>query len=520
MSIIPKILHLEDDVCDAELVAEALTDGGLKVDITLVSTGDDFVTSLNQDSFDLIISDYKLPSFDGSMALSLAREICPATPFIVVSGTVGEEAVVEMMKQGATDFVLKGRLNRLALAVRRALAEVAARNEKLLAEKALRKSEDQLRQAQKLEAIGQLAGGIAHDFNNLLTVINGRSQLMMTRLKPGDKMRSELELIYKTGERAAKLTRQLLAFSRQQVLEPRVICLNTVAVEMEKMLRRLIPENIELMTSLDQTLGRVKVDPSQIEQVILNLVVNARDAMPNGGKLVIETANKTLNEDYCRARTDLTPGRYVRLAVSDTGHGMSDLIRARIFEPFFTTKGKDKGTGLGLSTVFGIVKQSHGHIEVYSEVGKGTSFKIYFPQTDESASMTSGTRTAVPEGKEVILIVEDEKDVRDFVRDLLEANNYLVLLAQDGNEALSLCESHKDRIDLLVSDVVMPNLGGPELVEKLRPLHPETKLLFMSGYTDRAIVRDGVLESGMDFIHKPFTPQSLARKVREVLDKS
>jgi CheY-like chemotaxis protein len=199
---------------------------------------------------------------------------------------------------------------------------------------------------------------------------------------------------------------------------------------------------------------------------------------------------------------------------------MSDLIRARIFEPFFTTKGKDKGTGLGLSTVFGIVKQSHGHIEVYSEVGKGTSFKIYFPQTDESASMTSGTRTAVPEGKEVILIVEDEKDVRDFVRDLLEANNYLVLLAQDGNEALSLCESHKDRIDLLVSDVVMPNLGGPELVEKLRPLHPETKLLFMSGYTDRAIVRDGVLESGMDFIHKPFTPQSLARKVREVLDKS
>ena len=381
--------------------------------------------------------------------------------------------------------------------------------------------EQQFRQAQKMEAIGQLAGGVAHDFNNLLTVINGRSQLSMNRFKVGDKTRNDLELIYRTGERAAALTRQLLAFSRQQVLEPVVLDLNAVAADMDKMLRRLVREDIDLRTVFDPALKHVKADPGQIEQVIMNLVVNARDAMPNGGKLTIETANAELSEEYCSARSEVRPGHYAMLAVSDTGHGMDATVKARIFEPFFTTKPQGKGTGLGLATVFGVVKQSNGHIEVYSEVGKGTTFKIYLPQTqDKLAKTPSDSQLAVPQGQEVILVVEDEEGVRELVRDLLEMNGYMVLVANNGNEALQVCQTHKGAITLLVTDVVMPEMGGPELVKRIKVQYPGTKVLFTSGYTDHAIVRNGSLEAGVAFIQKPFTPANFARKVRDVIDKT
>ena len=380
--------------------------------------------------------------------------------------------------------------------------------------------EAQLQQAAKMEAIGQLAGGVAHDFNNLLTVINGRSQLMMNRFKPGEKTYSELELIHRTGERAAGLTRQLLAFSRQQILEPVVLDLNAVAAEMDKMLRHLIREDIKLCSILDPALKRVKADPGQIKQVIMNLVVNARDAMPDGGKLTIETANVELSEEYCRARSKVKPGHYAMLAVSDTGHGMDAAVKAKIFEPFFTTKGLGKGTGLGLAMVFGVVKQSNGHIEVYSEPGKGTTFKVYLPQSqDKSASSASESKTLTAIGAETVLVVEDEEGIRELVRDLLEMSGYTVLAASNGKEALQLCQTHKGAIHLLVTDVVMPEMGGPELVKRLKVQFPETKVLFTSGYTDHAIVRNGELEAGLSFIQKPFTPANLARKVREVLDK-
>jgi PAS domain S-box-containing protein len=410
-----------------------------------------------------------------------------------------------------TDFTIKALgtiADSIALGINRKITENAKAN-----------LEAQLRQAQKMEAIGQLAGGIAHDFNNLLTVINGRSQLLMNRFKPGEKTRTDLELIYKTGERAAGLTRQLLAFSRQQILQSVVLDLNIVAGNLDNMLRRLIREDIELETVLDPALKRVKADPSQIEQIILNLVVNARDAMPDGGKLTIETSNVELSEEYCRIHGDAKPGQYVMLAVSDTGCGMGATVRARIFEPFFTTKPQGKGTGLGLAMVFGVVKQSNGQIEVYSEVGKGTTFKIYLPQTQEPIPSAAASQLAVPVGHEVILVVEDEEGVRSLVQDLLEMNGYTVLTANNGNEALQVFEKHKDAIHLLITDVVMPEMGGPELVARIKVQHPETKSLFTSGYTDHAIVRNGELEAGVAFIQKPFTPANLARKVREVLDK-
>ena len=379
---------------------------------------------------------------------------------------------------------------------------------------------EQLRQAQKMEAIGLLAGGISHDFNNLLTVINGRSELIIMRNKVDEKTRSELELIHKTGERAAALTRQLLAFSRQQLLEPKVINLNTVAGETEAMLRRLIPENISLKTILDSSVPPILADPSQIEQVIVNLVVNARDAMPKGGKLTLETCHAELSETYCRTRGDVKPGHYVMLTVSDSGTGMPPAVAARIFEPFYTTKEVGKGTGLGLSTVYGIVKQSNGHIAVYSEVGKGTVFKIYLPYAPNNAAPTVShpTLNAVTTGTETILLVEDDVGVRGLTQDILEMNGYSVHTAINGRIALEFFKKLNSKIDLVITDVVMPEMNGPELVLSLRILRPELKVLFTSGYPDRALVHNGTLSAEFSFIQKPFTAAHFGNKVREILD--
>jgi two-component system cell cycle sensor histidine kinase/response regulator CckA len=382
--------------------------------------------------------------------------------------------------------------------------------------------EEQLRQAQKMEAIGQLAGGVAHDFNNLLTVITGYSDLATRKLQREDPLRRNIEEIKKAGDRAASLTRQLLAFSRKQVLQPKVLDLNAVISELEKMLRRLIGEDVELRTALESGLGSIKADPGQIEQVIMNLAVNARDAMPAGGKLLIETENVSLSEEYAGQHIAVTPGSYVMLAVSDTGTGMDEKTKARIFEPFFTTKELGKGTGLGLSTVYGIVKQSGGSLWVYSEVGRGTTFKVYLPRVDENAQeYRQATDTGeVLQGTETILLAEDEEIVRTLAREILESYGYQVLEAANGGAALLICERHTGAIDLLITDVIMPEMSGRELSERLSQLRPAMKVLYMSGYTDDAIIHQGVLDTGANFIQKPFSPDALAQKVREVLDKS
>ncbi|HKC66268.1 MAG TPA: PAS domain S-box protein, partial [Pyrinomonadaceae bacterium] len=384
-----------------------------------------------------------------------------------------------------------------------------------------RQLEEQLRQAQKMEAVGRLAGGVAHDFNNLLTAITGYSDLTLRRLRPEDPLRRNVEEIKKAGDRAASLTRQLLAFSRKQVLQPKVLDLNAVVSDMEEMLQRLIGEDIELRTMLAPELGSVKADPGQIEQVIMNLAVNARDAMPQGGKLTIETANVYLNEGYATRHIAVKPGPYVMLAVSDTGEGMSEETQSRIFEPFFTTKEMGKGTGLGLSTVYGIVKQSGGNIWAYSEVSEGTAFKIYLPRVGETAEVYKPHHEVEEnlDGTETILLAEDDERVRGLVRAVLEDYGYRVLAAENGGAALAISERHSGPIHLLLTDVVMPEISGSELADRLARSHPEMRVLYMSGYTDESIVHHGVLDADMPFIQKPFEPDALGRKVRELLDE-
>ncbi len=396
------------------------------------------------------------------------------------------------------------------------LTDITARKK---AEQEMALLQEQLRQSQKLEAIGRLAGGIAHDFNNVLTVIKGISQLSLLQLQEDDPLRANLEEIEKAADKAANLTRQLLAFSRKQVMEMKVLDLNEVIRGLEKMLRRILGEDVELLFLLPEGIGRVKADPGQIEQVIINIVVNARDAMPEGGKLTIETANVELDEEYAKRHIAVRPGSYVMLSVSDTGIGMTAEVRERIFEPFFTTKERGKGTGLGLSTVYGIVKQSGGNIWVYSEPGQGATFKIYLPRVEEAAEdIKREVFGEIPRGDETVLVVEDEEIVRKLAVRILKGLGYKVLEASDGGKALILCEEYQDPIHLILTDVVMPGMSGRKLVERLKVIHPEAKVLYMSGYTDNVIVHHGILEERIEFIQKPFTLESLARKVRRVLD--
>ncbi|MFZ3216343.1 MAG: PAS domain S-box protein [Candidatus Acidiferrales bacterium] len=382
--------------------------------------------------------------------------------------------------------------------------------------------EEQLRQAQKMEAVGRLAGGIAHDFNNLLMVIQGYADLMTERLAEGDPLRRNAEQIQTASQRATSLTRQLLAFSRKQMLAPKVLNIQSVVGEMEKILRRLIGEDVQLETSSAPDLGLVKADRSQIEQVILNLAVNARDAMPEGGRLTIETANVDLDESFSHTPVVLSPGPYVMLAVTDNGCGMDAETQAHIFEPFFTTKEKGKGTGLGLATVYGIVKQSGGYVWVYSEPGRGTSFKVYLPRIqEEQAAATRDHKVdgrTLPQGTETVLLVEDEKGVRELAREYLEMTGYTVIEAEDGHTALELAALHSGPIHLLMTDVVMPGISGRELSERVKGIRPGVRVLFMSGYTDQAVVHHGILESDAVLLQKPFTVAALAAKLRDILN--
>jgi two-component system cell cycle sensor histidine kinase/response regulator CckA len=382
-----------------------------------------------------------------------------------------------------------------------------------------RQLEEQLRQAQKMEAVGMLAGGVAHDFNNLLTIITGYSQLILNNLKANDPNRNSAEQIMKASERAATLTSQLLAFSRRQVLQPKVLDLNRLIGSLSTMLRRLIGEDIDLRLELRNDLGQVSADAGQIEQVLMNLVVNARDAMPRGGTLTMETANVQIANNFKGRYTSLKPGAYTLIAVSDTGTGMDEATLARLFEPFFTTKGMGRGTGLGLSTVFGIVKQSGGGVEVYSVPNQGTSVKIYLPRIDEPVTAEDAEpMKRVARGTETILLVEDDEMVRNLVRATLARQGYRIMDAADPIEARRMSENFRGDIQLLITDVVLPRLSGRELADQIVQKRPGIKVLFMSGYTDSAVVNSGILQKEVAFLQKPFTPRGLVEKVCEVIE--
>jgi len=645
-----RVLFVEDSASDAKLIAQELRKLGRPIESERVEDLAGMRSALALQRWDAVISDWSMPKFTAPAALALLRELGLDVPFIIVSGTIGEEALVEAMRSGAHDYVLKDRLGRLTAVVERELREskerVARRqvesalresearfarladsgiigivfadvfgttldaNEAYLrivgytreelvsgailwgqltppewiasdqaalaqleetgaaqpwekellrkdgtrvpvligvamldhpkcivfvadltarkraeagrtrAEEALRQSEEQLRQSQKMEAVGRLAGGVAHDFNNMLSVILSYGELMLSVMPQADPMRADVDEIRKAANRAASLTRQLLLFSRQQVAEPRVIDLNDVLSTMSNMLQRILGEDVELVSIPSPALWYVHVDVSHIEQVVMNLVVNARDAMPIGGKLTIETANVELDADYIAGHLPAKTGAHVMLSITDTGCGIDRAVQERMFEPFYTTKERGKGTGLGLSTVFGIVQQSGGNIWVYSEVGKGTTFKIYLPRIESDiAALHQPVAPATLRGDETILVVEDEDQVRAIVVTVLRKHGYRVLAAENAGEALLLCERHVGRIDLLLTDVVMPQMSGPELAKRLTAGRPDVRVLCMSGYTDDSIVRHGVLEAHMAFLQKPITPATLTRKVREVLDK-
>jgi PAS domain S-box-containing protein len=645
-----RVLVVEDSATDAKLVALELRSSGHEVRFSRVEEEQAMREALQTGTWDLVISDWSMPKFSATAALRVLTESGLRIPFIIVSGTVGEDVAVEAMRAGARDFILKDKLTRLGPAVDRELKEALLLKE---SESALRRSEEQLqltearfralieksadlitvtaadgtvlyvspainrtlgrepvsllgtsivdliypedqagmrdalaallekpavsahvelralhvdgsirwldatgrnmladpsvngivsnfrdvterklaeveqavtqerlRQAQKMDAIGRLAGGVAHDFNNLLTVILTYSRMLAEDLTASDPRSADLEQISAAANRAVVLTSQLLAFGRQQLLQPRIVNLNDVVTGIERMLRRVVGDDIEMTVSCRARQGKVRVDPGPIEQVIMNLVVNARDAMPDGGKLTIETGDVELDDSYASQHVGVTPGKHVMLAVTDTGCGMDRATQARIFEPFFTTKERGKGTGFGLAIVFGIVQQSGGYVWVYSEVGIGTTFKVYFPLTDQPIH----SLPAEPEqkgslrGAETVLLVEDDDHVRAAACAILRRYGYDVLESSSSGDALLVCEQHPEPIELVITDVVMPRMSGRQLAERLLALRPSIKVIFMSGYTDDSIIDHGVLDPGAAFIQKPISPEPLARKIRSVLD--
>jgi len=508
-----RVLIVEDSASDAELMLRALRQGGFEVVQERVQTADAMRAALARQPWDVVLSDYSLPHFDAPGALAVVRATAPDLPFIVVSGSVGEDTAVAVMQAGADDYIMKDRLQRLAPAVTRAVEGAAVRQER-------HQLEEQLQHSQRMEAVGRLAGGIAHDFNNVLTAVLGSIELLLLDAPTDRPHREELDVIRDAATRARDLIRQLLAFSARQVLQPMVVDLNRLVKDIAKMLRRLIGEDIVLETALAPGLGAVRVDTGQIEQVLVNLAVNARDAMPQGGRLTIETGNVEVDGTRAPPVQGVATGRYVRLQVSDNGAGMDVEVQAHLFEPFFTTKPRGKGTGLGLATVYGIVRQSGGHIGVESTPGRGATFRIYLPRVDAPLDPTGEPHpvAAPAAGNETVVLAEDERLVRVLAQKVLERAGYRVLVAAGGAEALALAERNDGPIHLLLTDVVMPEMTGRELARRLTSLRPGLRVLYMSGYADEAVAQHGVLDPGTAFLQKPFTPEALAKKVRGVLD--
>lgn len=531
-----RVLYVEHNSMDVELTVRHFAQEGPQYTLDVSRSSADALARLSQTPpYDAVLIDLRMPDESGLDLVRNAKLKCVSMPpFIMISGQGDESAAIAAMKLGAADYVCKneGYLDRLIHATEKAIAydhlsrvfaqlqsELTARKQ---AEEERNRLEAQIAQSQKMEAIGSLAGGIAHDFNNLLSVILSYTDVTIKNTADADPRKADLMEVKKAGEKAAVLTRQLLTFSRKQLIHPVSLNLNSVASGLEKMLRRILREDIEFVQVLSPDLGPIMADPGQVEQVLMNLVVNARDAMPDGGRITVETDNVRLDEEYCRSHVGLKPGLFVRLSVSDTGQGMDETTRQRVFEPFFTTKDKGKGTGLGLSTVYGIVTQCGGSIHVYSELGHGTTFKVYFPW-----EMAGSPRVESPppspslvrsKGNETILVVDDEEALRKVVKRTLEAAGYRVLTASDGEEALAVCARHMDDINLILTDVVMPRMGGKALVENLVRIRPSLRILYMSGYTDHSISHRGLLDSGIQLLSKPFTGAALTKKIREVLD--
>ncbi|HEY7065393.1 MAG TPA: response regulator [Chloroflexota bacterium] len=517
----PVVLVVEDDPLLGDMLRMMLGRAGYAVQVA--TDGAQGLARIQQGGIDLVLLDLLLPEINGLELCERVRaeESELYLPIIMLTAQSRPEQRAAGFQAGADDYLLKPFEREELLA--RVQVWVRARQRMQALYDRLRQEQEQLRHAQRLEALGQLAGGVAHDFNNLLTVITGFSELVLQRLGATDPPRSYLEEITKAGERASALTRQLLAFSRRQVLEPEILDLNGVVVDTEQMLCRVIGEPVELRTTLEPALWPIKADRGQLDQVLLNLAVNARDAMPRGGCLTIETANVELDAPFAQAHPPLQAGPYLQLTVSDTGSGMTPEVQAHIFEPFFTTKPAGKGTGLGLATVYGIVKQSDGYIWVYSEPDHGTTFKLYFPRAANGApaqATPAANARQAPGGSETILVVEDDAQIRGLIRGVLDAAGYTVLEARRGEEAERLAAQHPAPIHLLFTDVVLPGMHGRELAQRLAARHPAPKVLFMSGYTDQVVVEQGMIEARAPFLQKPFTPEALRRKLRDVLDRA
>jgi two-component system, cell cycle sensor histidine kinase and response regulator CckA len=520
------LLLVEDSASDAKLVVNELQRSGRSIVYERVESETTMRTALANGRWDAVISEWSMPEYSALAVLGVVKELCGGLPVVIVSRTAGADCAVEAMRAGASDYVLKDKLGRLVPTLERALREFTAGPIKRRLAKAvcscsgdaLHKSEKQLWQAQKMEALGRLAGGVAHDFNNALSVMLNHSALALRGLEPGSPARRHIEQVCQAAESAAGLTRRLLMCSRQRAVAPPVIDLRDTVTSMEPIVRRVLGEQVELLTKVSSERSCVKVDRAQIEQVIMNLAVNARDAMPRGGKLVVEVQNVVLDEVHASQHGSTKPGPYAILKVRDSGIGMDRETQQRIFEPFFTTKPVGNGSGLGLFTVFGTVQQSGGSIWLHSEPGAGTTFKVFLPRV--GAEVELAERRSVPatlRGHETILLVEDEESLREVVSQILEDQGYQVFVAAHGAQALERASAHQGRIDLLLSDVVMPQIGGPELAKRLLLQRPDIKLLFMSGFTDDRIAHEGVLHAGV-FIQKPFTATQLTGKVRTLLD--
>jgi two-component system, cell cycle sensor histidine kinase and response regulator CckA len=506
-----RALIVEDSENDCMLLLSILQRGGYAVEHKRVDTAISLKATLD-DPWDIVISDFSMPGFRGTDALSIVRERGLDVPFIFLSGTIGEDMAVSAMKAGAQDYVIKGNVARLLPAIQRELREADARREK-------KQVEHRLRQLEKFEALGKLAGGVAHDFNNVIGAIMGWAEIGADRVAEGSQEGKLFRKIGDQARRAAGLTRQLLAYARRQMLEPKNINLNQMVKETTGLLEKVIGEQIEIKMALAEDLRITRADPSQLEQVLMNLCFNARDAMPAGGQLLIETRNLDLDEKYCSRHADARPGRWVQLSVSDAGTGMDAATMERIFEPFFTTKDVGKGTGLGLATVFGIMKQHGGFIEVYSEVGTGTAFHVHLPVSEGQAEvLRAADDTPARGGHELILVAEDHDGMRDMAEQILEALGYRLILAHDGDEAIRKFNEHASEISLLLMDVVMPKMSGTEAYEKISAARPGIPVIFTSGYSDQGAYLTSALGAGANVLQKPYGARSLARKVRELLD--
>jgi two-component system, cell cycle sensor histidine kinase and response regulator CckA len=513
MGIPLSVLMIEDSDEDTELVIRELRRGGYDVSFHRVDTPEAMSATLEKQPWDVVICDFSLPNFCGAEALRLLRGRNLDVPFIYISGMIGEETAVAALKQGAHDYVMKGSLKRLLPAIQRELKEAEQRREKAQLER-------QTQYQDRFEAIGRLAGGIAHDFNNLIGAILGWAELGEDETQNGSGLQVRFGQIRRQAQRAAGLTAQLLAFARRQVLQPVKLDVNKSISEMRSFLASGMEENIDFTIILDPHLDVIQGDASQFGQVTMNLCLNARDAMPNGGRLIIETHNTEIDEEFCRRNSDGRPGRYVMLVISDTGIGIDAATVDRLFEPFFTTKDDGKGTGLGLATVYGIVKQHDGFLNVYSEVGKGTTFRVYFPSSTGRASQPRpDIATICIKGIETVLIAEDHEGIREVASSILRSHGYTTILAADGHEALRLFRQDPSRIDIVILDVAMPGLSGTEAFSQMSALRPDLPVVFTSGHTSESASLNSNIAAGAAFLQKPYSLSALSQTVRRTLDR-